>query len=67
MSNRIVDLDEHDLKKLPCEGKCFHQEERCGKAEGGDVIPYYHCTLPKGHKGKHIACGSMFHGYVEWD
>jgi hypothetical protein len=63
---RIVDLDEHDLKKLPCKGRCMHQKEQCGKVKGGEAIPY-HCTLPKDHEGRHIACGAMFHGYVEWD
>lgn len=27
----------------------------------------YQCTLSKGHKGKHIACGIDIHNYAIWE
>jgi hypothetical protein len=55
-------------KKLPCKGQCFSdgRTDRCGRAAYADKREY-HCTLPKGHSGRHVACGVFVHGYVEWE
>jgi hypothetical protein len=38
-----------------------------GKVCGEESSSGYGCTLRKGHKGKHIACGCTHHRIVVWD
>jgi hypothetical protein len=55
--------------------RCIGLWEKLGGYDEDKVCPAgeeYGCTLPEGHKGPHLACGSIKakdvhdHGYREW-
>lgn len=51
-------------KKYKCNGKmCFYRGKSCSAKHPVHSLV---CTLKKGHKGKHIACGSITHNIAIW-
>ncbi len=53
-----------DVRTVPDCEFCGHTEEKCNAVVTSHSLMDYECQRPKGHSGRHVACGVISHDII---